>query len=196
MKTILYEKLEDKLKSFSCLSSFCVGRIKEFESTKTSQTVLKSRTLLTIILMMFALSFGPLAHAQQLVVWQKDGSKVSYKLDEEPITTFTTTDLVITTKTATINYPLPTIYRYSYEGVSSGVDDAKADGISISHDGNKIIVKGLASGKTAAVYSVDGIQLQAKCSNGSDRLVLSLNQLPAGVYVIKADEITYKFTKK
>ncbi len=154
------------------------------------------KNLLTIIVLLLALFNSESAQAQRLVIWQKDGSKVSYDLDEEPMTTFTTTDLVITTKKATINYPLSMIHRYTYEGFPSGLADAKAHGISISHDGNNIIIKGLETGKTAAVYSVNGIQLQAKRSNGSDRLVLSLNQLPAGVYVIKADEITYKFTKR
>ncbi|MBP3829781.1 MAG: hypothetical protein ILA06_05700 [Bacteroidaceae bacterium] len=157
---------------------------------------MKPKTFLTIIVMLLALFNSESAQAQRLVIWQKDGSKFSYNLDEEPMTTFTTTNLVITTKTTTISYPLSTIHRYTYEGVPSGVDDATADGISISHDGNDIIVKGLASGKSAAVYSVDGIQLLAKCSDGPDRLVLSLNQLPAAVYVIKADNITYKFTKR
>lgn len=157
---------------------------------------MKPKTFLTIIVLLLALFNSESAQAQRLVVWQKDGSKVSYDLDEVPMTTFTTTDLVITTKTATINYPLSTIHRYTYEGLLSSVTNATADGISISHDGNNIIIKGLSSGKTAAVHSMDGIRLQANRSNGSDRLVLSLSQLPAGVYIIKADNITYKFTKR
>ena len=157
---------------------------------------MKPKTFLTIIVLILALFNSESAQAQRLVVWQKDGSKVSYDLDEVPMTTFTTTDLVITTKTATINYPLSTIHRYTYEGLPSSVTNATADGISISHDGNNIIIKGLASGKTAAVHSMDGIRLWANRANGSDRLVLSLSQLPAGVYIIKADNITYKFTKR
>lgn len=157
---------------------------------------MKSKTILTITILLLALFCSESAHAQRLVIWQKDGSKVSYNLDEQPKTTFTTEDLVITTMTTTINYPLAKIQRYTYEGGTLSVRDVKPDGISISHDGNLVIVKGLANGKTVAVHRVDGVQLLAKRSDGSDRLTLSLEKLPAGVYVIKADEITYKLLKR
>lgn len=104
--------------------------------------------------------------------------------------------MVITTTTTTINYPLTKIQRYTYEGGTLSVRDVKPDGISISHDGDLVIVKGLATGKTVAVHRVDGVQLLVKRSDGSDRLTLSLEKLPAGVYVIKADEITYKLLKR
>lgn len=134
--------------------------------------------------------------AQRLVIWQKDGTKVSYDLDERPKTTFTAEDLVITTAKATISYPLAKIQRYTYEGGALSVKDVKTDGISISHEGDNVIVKGLTNGKSVTVYSIDGKQLKAKRSDGSDSLTLSLANLPAGVYMIKADEITYKFLKQ
>lgn len=134
--------------------------------------------------------------AQRLVIWQKNGTKVSYNLDERPKTTFTAEDLVITTATATISYPLVKIQRYTYEGGTLSVQYVKADGISISHEGDNVIVKGLTNGKSVTVYSIDGKQLKTKCSDGSDSLTLSLANLPAGVYMIKADEITYKFLKR
>ena len=153
------------------------------------------KKLLTLIALMLVFS-NSIIRAQRLVIWQKDGSKVSYNLDEQPRTTFTTDDLVITTTTTTINYPLTKIQRYTYEGGTLSVRDVKPDGISISHDGDLVIVKGLATGKTVAVHRVDGVQLLVKRSDGSDRLTLSLEKLSAGVYVIKADEITYKLLKR
>lgn len=157
---------------------------------------MKPKTFLTIIALLLALFNSESAQAQRLVILQKDGSKVSYDLDELPVTTFTTTDLVITTKTATINYPLSTIHRYTFEGVPEGIDDEKVGGINVFHNGDNIIVKGLPYGKTVGVYSVDGIQLMTKRSDGSKQTTLSHSQLPAGVYIIKADNITYKFTKR
>ena len=157
---------------------------------------MKLKTFVTIITLLLALFNSETTNAQRLVIWQKDGSKVSYDLDELPVTTFTATALVITTKTATISYPLATIYRYTYEGVPEGIDDEKVVGINIFHDGDNIIVKGLPYGKTVGVYRVDGMQLLAKRSDGSKQTTLSHSKLPAGVYVIKADNITYKFTKQ
>lgn len=157
---------------------------------------MRSKTIQTITILLLTLFFSENVCAQRLVIWQKDGTKVSYDLDEQPKTTFTAEDLVITTATATISYPLTKIQRYTYEGGALGVQDIKADGISISHVGDNVIVKGLKNGKFVTIYSIDGTQQLAKRSDGSARMTLSLSSLPAGVYVIKADEITYKFLKR
>ena len=61
-------------------------------------------------------------NAQTLVVWQKNGKKAYYSLDERPKTTFTATDLVITTHLVTVNYPLSNVLRYTYE-TATGIDD-------------------------------------------------------------------------
>ena len=155
---------------------------------------MRSKTILTILL--FSLFFSETVCAQRLVIWQKDSSKVSYNLDEQPKTTFTSEDLVITTTTSTISYPLAKIQRYTYEGAQLSVREVKSQGISILHDDDLIIIKGLASGKKVTVYSLDGVQLLSKLSDGTEQLTLSLSSLPLGAYIIKAEEITYKFLKR
>lgn len=157
---------------------------------------MRPKTILTISILLLAVFYCSKLSAQRLVIWQKDGTKVSYDLDEQPKTTFTTEDLVITTTATIINFPLSNIQRYTYEGGALSVKDIKADGISISHVGDNVIVKGLTNGKSVTVYTIDGKQLMTKRSDGSNILTLSLANLPAGVYMIKADEITYKFLKR
>ena len=150
-----------------------------------------------LIILFLAITFSWLSiHAQTLVIWQKDGSKVYYNLDDQPKTTFTADDLVITTAQTTINYPLAKILRYTYEDSSQGINDTKELGICITHRSDEVIVTGLQQGKTIFAYGADGKQLISKRSDGSKRQVLSLSQLPTGVYVIKAETVNYKFTKR
>lgn len=157
---------------------------------------MKSKILFTIAVLLALLIDSQTVRAQRLVIWQKDGSKVSFNLDEQPKTTFTADNLVITTATSTLNYPLAKIQRYTYEGAALSVRDFKTEGIAISHEGNMVMVKGLAIGKTVAVYRMDGTQILTKRSDNSDLLTISLGNLPTGVYMIKVGEITYKFLKR
>lgn len=157
---------------------------------------MRSTLITTTIILLLTLLGSNTANSQTLVIWQKDGSKVYYSLDEQPKTTFTTEELVITTNNATINYPLGKIQRYTYEGGSLGINDIKAQGVTISHHGDEIIVIGIPVGKYIYVYSVDGKQLLSKQSDGSNRQTLSLSKLPTGVYIIKAETINYKFLKR
>ena len=157
---------------------------------------MKSKIVFVFAVLLAILIDSQTVCAQRLVIWQKDGSKVSFNLDEQPKTTFTADNLVITTATSTLNYPLAKVQRYTYEGGTLSVRDLMAEGIVISHEADNIVIKGLALGKTVAVYRIDGTQLLTKCSDGSDRVMLSLGSLPSGVYMIKAGEITYKFLKR
>ena len=157
---------------------------------------MKSKLFTLSIILLLTLFCSGTLRAQKLIIWQKDGSKVSYKLDDKPKTTFTTDELVITTTTATISFPLSQIQRYTYDNLKTNVDNVKVKGISISQHGDIVIVKGLEKGNSVIVCSVDGKQLMAKKSDGSDSLTLSLSKLSAGVFVIKANEVTYKFSKR
>lgn len=149
----------------------------------------------TIILLLSLLGIST-AKSQTLVVWQKDGGKVYYNLDDQPKTTFTANDLVITAAQTTISYPLAKILRYTYESGSQGIDDVKEQGICITHRADEVIVTGLPQGKTISVFGADGKQLLSRRSDGSTRQTLSLIKLPIGVYVIKAETVNYKFMKR
>lgn len=157
---------------------------------------MKYRFITLFVALLMSDLYAETLQAQILVVWQKGGSKVYFNLDEQPKTTFTTNELVITTSTATYNYPLANISRYTYEGGALSVSNTKTQTISITQNIDDVIVTGLPVGKTASVYGVDGKLIIQKRSDGTNRLILSLSDIPAGVYAIKAEEVTYKFTKR
>ena len=79
------------------------------------------KILLTAILMAFITSWSFAGPA--LKVWKKDKSTVLYALSEQPVTTFSNGKLVIKTSSATIEYPLADVLRYTYEGVETGIDN-------------------------------------------------------------------------
>ena len=157
---------------------------------------MRDKITTTIIILLLTILGSGTAKSQTLVIWQKDGSKLYYSLDDLPKTTFTTDDLVITTNNATISYPLSKIQRYTYEKGSLGINNIKADGVVISHHHDVITIPGLPKGKLIQIYSIDGKLLLSKQSDGSSRQVLSLSQFPTGVYMIKAETVNYKFMKR
>lgn len=134
-------------------------------------------------------------NAQTLVVWQTDNSKAYFNMEDEPKTTFEETDLVITTKTNVVRYPLSKILRYTFEGESLGIKEVKEGGVLLSQHKDDITVTGLPKSGIVNVYSTDGKLLLSKHSDGSDRITISLSSLPSGLYIIKAGSINYKYMK-
>lgn len=146
------------------------------------------------LLTMFLLSSTELC-AQTLVVWQKNGQKAYYSLDERPKTTFTATDLFISTHMLTINYPLANVLRYTYES-ATGIDDISDNqGLSMSEDGADLILRNVKKDATVSVYSVGGKLISQQSADGNPLMTISLRRYPSGVYVIKHDDVSYKIVK-
>ncbi len=133
--------------------------------------------------------------AQNLVIWMRSGERVVYALEEEPVTKFIGTDLVLSTRNLTVNYPLSALQRYTYELNATSVAGVDADRrVVVSKDGDVLSFSNLASGTDVSVYSSAGSLLTSIKAGG--RTVVSLGDYPAGVYVIKVKDVTYKLMKR
>ena len=135
---------------------------------------------------------------QRLVVWQKSGEKVYFDLTEEPETTFEGTQLVIKTNTTTVFYQLENVLRYTYEGTMTAIDGPKLKPgeVRFKQGSDQMAFDGLPDGTTLEVYSLDGKKLFTRQALGGQRTVLSLASHPAGTYIVKVGDATYKFLKR
>lgn len=153
-------------------------------------------TLLAILLM-FSLGMWAQQAKPRLVVWQKSGEKVYYDLADQPETTFEDGLLIIKTKSATVEYQLTNILRYTYEGVkSTGIDLQPSERmVSIAKDGDGVTFRNLAEGTSVSVYSANGTLVEQRTAPAGQPLSISIAQRPAGVYVVKAGKETIKLVK-
>ena len=133
----------------------------------------------------------------QLKVWKKDGSTVLYALNEQPVTTFSDNKLVIKTSSATIEYPLADIQRYTYEGVETGIESIESDNsMLVKQEKDKLSLRNLKAGEEVRLYSSSGSLLQIVKSNGTEPVVISLSSRPQGVYIVKSGNETIKLMKR
>ena len=153
-----------------------------------------------ILISMLAWSIGSIAQTttQRLVVWQKSGGKVYFDLAEEPETTFENGQLVIKTSKTTAYYLLENVLRYTYEGAMTAIEGPKLrPGEVIFRQGaDQMAFDGLADGTRLAVYALDGKQLQTITAHGGQQTVVSLAGQPAGTYIVKIGDATFKFVKR
>ncbi len=152
---------------------------------------------ITMILLLFLQGHALFAQSQRLVVWLKNGEKVYFELDESPKTTFDSDNLVITTNTIVVHYPLGEIQRYTYELQSSGIEIASNTKFSriLQKDGS-LIFENFKAGTPIHLYATDGKLLKELTADGRQNTTVSLDKYPAGVYIVKANQVTYKIMKK
>lgn len=159
----------------------------------------KNRLFISMLLL---LSCGLEAWAQQssqqLVVWQKNGEKVYFNLDEEPETTFEGTQLVIKTSKTTVFYQIQNVLRYTFEGPMTAIDSPKLrpNEVIFRQGSDQISFEGLPDGTILEVFSLDGKKISAMKARGGQQTILSLTSQPAGTYIVKIGEATYKFQKR
>jgi len=138
-----------------------------------------------------------LAQTQRLVVWQKDGEKVVFDLSERPKTVFEGTDIVISTSTMIVSYPIDRVLRYTYELKPSGIENTNiSKSIIISQNGDELLLENLHQGTCIQVFSTDGKLISTQIADGRKTTIISLATSPSGVYVVKANDVTYKLMKR
>ena len=159
---------------------------------------MKRHLLTTLVLIFVSMMTFAQDATQRLVVWQKSGEKVYFDLNEEPETTFEGTQLVIKTNATTVYYQLENVLRYTYEGTMTAIDGPKLKPgeVRFMQGSDQMAFDGLPDGTTLEVYSLDGKKIFTKQALGGQRTVLSLASQPAGTYIVKVGDATYKFLKR
>ena len=99
------------------------------------------------------------------------------------------------TKNSSITYPLEKVKKYTFVS-SSDIQEINGMGASFSQDGETLIFRNLKENTNIEIFTVSG-QVIKKINNGKhSKATVSVSNLPIGVYVIKANDLTFKITKR
>lgn len=155
------------------------------------------KKLLTTLLLIFCISVMADEPKSNLVVWAKDGTKVAYALNEEPIVTFTETDLVIIANGVEVNYSLDNMARITYEtNEINSIRDLKTNDMLFKLDGESLLFPSLSANSTVSIYALNGILVFKKTVQAAGKYSFPLSYLNTGVYTITVNGLTYKIVKK
>lgn len=135
-----------------------------------------------------------------LVVVAKNGSETTFMLSEKPEATIEGKKLRVKSEKADVSFNLSDVQRFSFVTRSVvGIDDLQVDtdptAVSYQQDGT-LVISQLKAGATVGIYALDGKLVQQLKATHSGTYRLSLSSLPKGVYIVKANTITYKIMKR
>lgn len=135
-----------------------------------------------------------------VVIESTNGETVSFLLSEDPHFKFIGQTVTVTTAEVTIDYQAEEIARvYLTKDSPSGIDiselPAKKDG-KLSIEAGHIVITGLQAGEPASVYQLTGVLSTTKKADQEGRLVISIDDLPAKVCIIKTKHQSFKIIKK
>lgn len=147
-------------------------------------------------LLLILVLLGSKAHAENVQFLQvnlKDRS-VSFALAEHPTISYTNNQLHIVTASQAVDFDVPDITDYCFATTETAIHDLKQTQDQI-HKG-LICFSGLPANAAVELYASDGrLALQSKASS-SGQVVVDLNQLPKGVYIVRTSNQSFKVTNK
>ena len=136
---------------------------------------------------------GTMVDRNFLVIETKDHVQTTYMLAEKPEVRFEGTNLRVVSAKADVTYQLTDILRFTYEKRSvTGVSELQTTPATVDYEDGELVISGIKAGAAVGVYSLDGKLVRQLTAQHAGTYRLSLSALPRGVYVVKADNVTYK----
>ena len=132
-----------------------------------------------------------------LVVETKDHVKTAYMLAEKTQVLFSEANLRVVSTKADVTYQLSDILRFTYETRSTtGISELRTTQAEVDYKDGQLVISGIKAGGSVSVYSLDGKVVKQLTAQRSGTYRLSLASLSKGVYIVKADNVTYKIMKR
>ena len=134
--------------------------------------------------------------ADYVKVSDKDGKDTYFALSEKPTVTFTSTAMVLTAGSQTIEYPLTDFRAFAFEDDPLSIESLNAEGNNaVFSFGNSLKGEGLKAGSQVAVYTINGQLVGRSTVSQSGTVEIPLDG-QTGVFVVKSLSKTFKFIRK
>lgn len=132
--------------------------------------------------------------AQTLVLHHPGGTTTDVELFTQPRIEFQGDRVLITSPVLNIEYPKTEVLRFTYKGSTLAVTSPKAEA-DVSRDGDRLVFHNVKAADQVAVYTAKGIRVPVRLTCTGSDAVLSLSQIPQGVYLLSVNGRTSKFTR-
>lgn len=153
---------------------------------------------LLLILLFGASCMLPASAAKYMTLVFADGSEQSLLLSTQPIVSFNRTKLIVkfynpVAGQTDLNFNKQEVKKYFFSDEATGMASITNDKDAMSVQGNRIVVRGAKD--TVSVFRTDGTQVQTVVKVDGDTVVVSLDGLANGTYIVRAGKNVVKIAK-
>ena len=140
----------------------------------------------------------PASAAKYMTLVFANGSEQSLLLSTQPAVSFNRTKLIVkfynpVAGQTDLNFNKQEVKKYFFSDEATGVASITNDKDGMSVQGNRIVVRG-AKG-AVGVFRTDGTQVQTVVKADGDTVVIELDNLANGTYIVRAGKNVVKIAK-
>lgn len=151
------------------------------------------------LLLMLSLFIGcatSLLAQTALIVHLKSGEVVYYSFSEQPKVTYSGTDLLLTTTKTKVEYPLANLQKFTFGDMANGIGDVLINKAEMKLENGAIVVTNAKPSSVVSIYNASGMLAKSHVVDENGNAYISSSNLKEGIYIIKSDNVTFKFIKK
>ena len=140
----------------------------------------------------------PASAAKYMTLVFADGSEQSLQLSTQPAVSFNRTKLIVqfynpVAGQTDLNFNKQEVKKYFFSDEATDVESVADTQTDMNVQGNRIVVRG-AKG-TVGVFRPDGTQVQTVVKTDGETVVVSLDGLANGTYIVRAGKNVVKIAK-
>ena len=148
--------------------------------------------------MLIFMAISALMYGQNtVVVFQKDGQTAMFSFEEKPVVTFSGSNLVLTTANTSVQYPIYLLRKIALATETlTAVKAVEKDEPQFRFQSGQLVIIGGEPRSVVRLYRLDGIEIGQYTLDKDGQASIPLQHLAAGIYIVKAKWLSFKFHKK
>ena len=158
---------------------------------------MKTRNLF-ILLLLWLTAAGAWAQ-NAIVVCQNDGTMAKFAFTEKPVVTYSAGELVMTTNKTSVQYPMNRLLKIYFDvaEVPDGIDVevTQPEDVQFAFRDGALVVSGGEAGAIVNLYRLDGVSAGQFRLDGNGSVSIPTGSLGKGLYIVKTNQVSFKFRK-
>lgn len=154
---------------------------------------MKTRLLLALLFLIITVG----AWAQNAVaIYQTDGNVTKFDFTEKPVVTYSNNDLVLTTRSTSVQFPIYLLKKLAFESVwdsETVIEEVKASNVRYNFRDGSLYIAGGEPGALVSLFNLKGIKVCRYRLDAEGKATIPLQTLSKDVYVVKTGSLSFKF---
>ncbi len=137
-------------------------------------------------------------YQNSFVLYHKNGSVTGFSFSEKPVISYSGNELVVTTGSVTVQYPLDLLHKIAVEGQIESVtaiDEITVPDTEFSFSEEGTDVRGEKPGTPFYVFDMKGMKCAEGTIDAEGKANIRLSSLPSGIYIVKTLSTSFKIKR-
>ncbi len=135
-------------------------------------------------------------NGQLLVLTQADGNVSKFALADNPVITYSGSDIIVTCGENILQTSMANIQSVTFDkGNSTDIRELDGKEVTPSFSFNKASFEGLQTGARVMVFTIDGKMVSTMEADAEGKAQIDMSSLPTGVYILRTPNKSFKIKK-